>query len=154
MINKNYKFYLSFENSNCRQYITEKFYRNALGYNDLNYLILPIVMGPRKEDYIRFAPPASFIHVNDFKSPKELAKYLKQLDTDDVLYYSYFNWKTMGQFIDTKFMCRVCSLLHNAKTIGKTKSYSDIKHWWTQTCNTEEVDNGSSNLVSGSCCLP
>lgn len=29
---KEYKFYLAFENSNCRDYITEKFYVNALGY--------------------------------------------------------------------------------------------------------------------------
>ena len=27
---KDYKFYLAFENSNCRNYITEKFHRNAL----------------------------------------------------------------------------------------------------------------------------
>ena len=28
-ITKQYKFYLAFENSNCREYITEKLYRNA-----------------------------------------------------------------------------------------------------------------------------
>ncbi len=32
MLNKDYKFYLAFENSNCQDYITEKFYWNALGY--------------------------------------------------------------------------------------------------------------------------
>ena len=30
MLTKTYKFYLAFENSNCRNYITEKFYQNAL----------------------------------------------------------------------------------------------------------------------------
>ena len=29
-LGEQYKFYLAFENSNCRQYITEKFFTNAL----------------------------------------------------------------------------------------------------------------------------
>lgn len=34
-----YKFYLAFENSNCKDYITEKLFSNALGHN-----IVPIVV--------------------------------------------------------------------------------------------------------------
>lgn len=44
VLDHDYKFYLAFENSNCKDYITEKFFVNALGRN-----ILPIVMGGRPE---------------------------------------------------------------------------------------------------------
>ncbi len=44
-VDKDYKFYLSFENSLCDQYATEKFWRR-MGQN-----VLPIVMG-RKVDAI------------------------------------------------------------------------------------------------------
>ena len=109
-MNTEYKFYLAFENSNCRDYITEKFYVNGLK-ND----ILPVVMGARKEDYVRSAPQKSFIHVDDFDSPEDLAKYLKELDSNDDLYNEYFQWKGTGEMINTKFFCRLCSLLHDPK---------------------------------------
>lgn len=130
MVNHKYKFYLSFENSNCHQYITEKLYRNAFNYNDHNHLVLPIVMGASRRDYERLAPPDSFLHVSDFTSAKELADYLKQLNEDDALLYSYFTWRKFGRFIDTKFMCRVCALLHESHLSGKIKSYRNIKNWW------------------------
>ena len=109
-MNTEYKFYLAFENSNCKDYITEKFYVNGLK-ND----ILPVVMGARKEDYVRSAPQKSFIHVDDFDSPEDLAKYLKELDSNDDLYNEYFQWKGTGEMINTKFFCRMCSLLHDPK---------------------------------------
>ncbi|KAF5291716.1 hypothetical protein FQR65_LT11409 [Abscondita terminalis] len=119
---KQYKFYLAFENSNCHDYITEKFFVNALS-NDL----IPIVMGPNKKDYLQVAPKNSFIHVNDFKNPKELADYLHFLDTHDAEYNSYFKWKGTGEFINTYFWCRLCALLH--ATIPE-QSYKDVDNWW------------------------
>lgn len=91
MLETDYKFYLAFENSNCVDYITEKLFENALQYH-----VLPIVMGARREDYERYAPKNSYIHVEEFASPKELAKYLHKLDQDDELYNSYFEWYGTG----------------------------------------------------------
>ena len=47
-------------------------------------------MGARYEDYLRAAPEKSFLHVDQFKGPQELAAYLHQLDKDDSKYSEYF----------------------------------------------------------------
>lgn len=57
-LDKDYKFYLAFENSNCRDYVTEKFFVNGLGRN-----VLPIVMGARPEDYQRSAPEGKILWI-------------------------------------------------------------------------------------------
>ncbi|OTF80387.1 hypothetical protein BLA29_013929, partial [Euroglyphus maynei] len=93
MLNNDYKFYLAFENSNCRDYITEKFYLNGLGENHRDFNIIPIVMGAHPMDYRRQSPPNSFIHVDNFQSPLQLAKYLHYLDKNDDEYNKYFDWK-------------------------------------------------------------
>ena len=67
-----YNFYLAFENANCRDYITEKFWRS------LRTGVIPVVMGD-SEGYRKVAPPGSYIDVADFRSPKELAQYLLQV---------------------------------------------------------------------------
>lgn len=72
-------------------------------------------MGARPEDYERSAPHKSFLHVDNFASPAALAEYLHVLDKDDTLYNEYFQWKGTGEMIDTKFFCRMCSLLHDKK---------------------------------------
>lgn len=125
---QHYKFYLSFENSNCVDYITEKFFLNALEHN-----VIPIVMGAPYIDYERKSPLNSFIHVDQYGGPEELAKYLHKLDKDDNLYNEYFKWKNTGKQIDTKFWCRLCTMLHSPY---KNKSYKDINTWWRnkKTC--------------------
>jgi glycoprotein 3-alpha-L-fucosyltransferase len=90
-------------------------------------------MGARKEEYERVAPHNSFIHVDDFGSPKELARYLQELDKDDDAYNEYFRWKGTGEIIDTLFWCRVCALLHDPDR--KPKYYADVDSWWKNgTC--------------------
>jgi len=82
-----YKFYLSLENSKCKDYITEKFWVNALGSHTV-----PVVMGPPREQYELVAPPGSFIHVDDFASVKDLADYMKNVSEDEALYAQYLAW--------------------------------------------------------------
>lgn len=125
ILDRDYKFYLAFENSNCKDYITEKFFINSLNRN-----ILPIVMGARPEDYEMAAPYRSYIHVDEFASAKELADYLNILDKNDELYNSYFKWKGTGELINTYFWCRVCSMLHDDVAIAKSKWYEDVNDWW------------------------
>lgn len=60
MLERDYKFYLSFENSICRDYVTEKF------YNALLFKTVPIVYGGA--NYSAVAPKGSYINVRDFPS--------------------------------------------------------------------------------------
>ncbi|XP_015378928.1 PREDICTED: glycoprotein 3-alpha-L-fucosyltransferase A-like [Diuraphis noxia] len=92
------------------------------------YNVLPVVMGARREDYKRLAPDRSYLHVDDYESPKLLAEHLWRLDADDDLYNEYFRWKGSGEFIDTKFFCRLCAMLHDDG--APAKSYQDFDHWW------------------------
>ncbi|XP_074657227.1 glycoprotein 3-alpha-L-fucosyltransferase A-like [Tubulanus polymorphus] len=126
LLDSSYKFYLAFENSNCREYITEKFFLNGLSRD-----IVPIVYGAHKDDYERVAPPHSFIHVDDFESPKQLAEYLHRLDKNDHLYNSYFRWKGTGKVFtgDLYFWCRLCMLSH-ADDADKRRYVSNYDRWW------------------------
>ena len=47
-------------------------------------------MGARLEDYEQVSPYKSFLHVDQFSGPKELAEYLLELDKDDQAYNQYF----------------------------------------------------------------
>ena len=140
MLDKDYRFYLSFENSNCKNYITEKFFVNGLGHD-----LIPIVMGARPKDYKKVAPYNSYIHVEDFDGPKELAEYLKVLENDDDLYNNYFRWKGTGEMINTKFWCRVCTLLHYPRSYDQSRYYKDFNEWWKGegTCISGRWNEGS-----------
>ncbi len=86
MIESTYKYYLSFENSICKDYVTEKFFKI------LDLYVIPIVYGGA--DYTQHAPKGSHSYTDARKfKPKELAAYLKILDADDALYNEYFWWK-------------------------------------------------------------
>lgn len=92
--------------------------------------VLPIVMGAAPEDYARAAPYHSFIHVDEFETPKDLAEYLHKLDNDDTLYNEYFRWKGTGSNVNTFFWCRICSMIHEVGENSHPVVYRDLDRWW------------------------
>ena len=87
-------------------------------------------MGPSINDYRKVAPPYSFIHVDQFESPKELALYLHKVANDQKLFLSYFEWKQYWHLTDTKFICRLCAMVHLSSYINVW--YKDIDEWWSE----------------------
>ncbi|KAM6310607.1 4-galactosyl-N-acetylglucosaminide 3-alpha-L-fucosyltransferase FUT6 [Podargus strigoides] len=105
-----YSFYLAFENSVHEDYITEKLWRNALSSGTV-----PVVLGPPRKNYERFLPPDSFIHVDDFASAQELARYLRELSEDPERYRSFFQWRRWLKPVVAPGwaprVCRACQFL-------------------------------------------
>ena len=131
MLSKHYKFYLAFEKINCRHYITDQFWYVALQHD-----VIPVVMGSPRADYEKVAPPHSFIHVDDFRSIDELAKYLTKLSDDFSLYKTYFKWKENGfisllqpwPILSNVYWCDLCSALNDKHKTGKIRL--NIDEWW------------------------
>ncbi|XP_053906407.1 3-galactosyl-N-acetylglucosaminide 4-alpha-L-fucosyltransferase FUT3-like [Cuculus canorus] len=122
-----YKFYLAFENSQHEDYITEKVWKNALSSGTV-----PVVLGPPRENYERFLPPESFIHVDDFASAEELARYLLELSKDTERYQRYFQWRKSLKPVLAKswgvHFCRACYFLRTTET--KYKVVSNLSGWF------------------------
>ncbi|XP_042872431.1 alpha-(1,3)-fucosyltransferase C-like isoform X2 [Penaeus japonicus] len=123
MLNSTYKFYLSFENSLCQDYATEKF------FGTLKLNVIPVVYG--LGNYSIQAPPHSYIDALSFPSAKKLAEYLLYLDQNDTAYNEYFRWKSYHHFPlnFAKFSrpyCEICERLHN----DNRKSVYNLGHWF------------------------
>ncbi|XP_073681288.1 alpha-(1,3)-fucosyltransferase 7 [Garra rufa] len=118
-------FYLAFENIQSPHYITEKLWRNAFQAGTV-----PVVLGPPRRDYEAVAPPNSFIHVDDFKSVKALAEYLRGLIEDPVRYNAYFTWRqdyTVKLYTDWRErLCNICPIY---RQFPSHKVYEDLRKW-------------------------
>ncbi|BFZ04350.1 hypothetical protein BsWGS_07389 [Bradybaena similaris] len=86
MLTQHYKFYLAFENSFCKDYVSEKFFK-LFGNVD----VIPVVRGGF--DYKRYLPSGIFVDASDFKTPEDLALYLLQLGNDKHKYLAMLKRK-------------------------------------------------------------
>ena len=130
-----YKFYLSFENSACRDYITEK------TRNPLTAGLVPIVYGGLStQEYMKKLPPNSFINVRNFRSLKQLANYLSYLDKNDTAYMAYHAWRLDYELVSPDHLCRICKALHNG-SLTKPRNV-DFEQFWNiqKECDSNLID--------------
>jgi len=97
--------------------------------------VVPVAMGARRRDYEDVAPPHSFIHVNDFAGPRQLADYLHLLAANDTLYNEYHHWReTVWSPVEMRYWCRLCALLHWRDEVDYVSWYDDYQTWWNGAC--------------------
>ncbi|XP_029381931.1 alpha-(1,3)-fucosyltransferase 9-like isoform X2 [Echeneis naucrates] len=119
------KFYLSFENSVHRDYITEKL------FSPMNLGSVPVVIGPPRQNYEDHVPADSFIHVDDFSSAKELADRLSYLDGNTTEYRKLFTWrrrwKVKKSWFGREQACRTCLYLHRNRHV---QVFHELNSWF------------------------
>ena len=125
MLNKTYKYYIAFENTLCREYVTEKLFKI------LPLDVIPIVRGGT--DYSKIVPYKWYIDTNDFESARHLADYLRYLDKNPSEYRKYF--KHRNEYILRAFeynelpaWCSLCEKLNDPTEPPKVKW--DYTKWW------------------------
>ena len=128
MLTSSYMFYLSFENSLCRDYITEKLYRPLTEY------VIPIIFNSANMSL--YAPPDSYIDVNDFNSVEHLVSHLKFLMSNPIEYGKYFWWKRYYDVVMDPLsfkigFCDLCMKLNDPEFMNQKHMYPDIHSWWT-----------------------
>jgi glycoprotein 3-alpha-L-fucosyltransferase len=130
---RSHKFYLAFENSNCSYYTTEKFWRS------LEFNIIPVVIQPNKEYYIRIAPKDTFIHAQDFNyDHKLLANYLEKVSKNFKLYKKYLEWsKNYKPLYDAKSVeqMRMCELCYRLNKESSAISYKSMNDYMNDGCD-------------------
>lgn len=80
-----YRFTLAFHDATDVHYVDEKLYLPLIAGS------VPIVSGP--SNLAKFAPPNSYIDVDDFQDPASLAAHLKYLLQNESAYQEYLRWK-------------------------------------------------------------
>ena len=122
-----YHFYLAFENSFCKDYISEKFFKMyEAGTN-----VVPVVRGGA--DYDSYFEPGSFVNAAHFKTAKELALHLKYL-TENVDEYAKVLERKLKYRTDEVFKktngCGICKFLNKGDQ-RFTRRY-DVTKWYRQ----------------------
>jgi hypothetical protein len=97
-----YRFNLAFENSLCRDYVTEKL------YDPLRAGCVPVYFGA--PNVSSFVPgERCCIYVGDYESPRALADHLRRLAANEEAYAAYFAWKAQPLRPEFRRLASSCS---------------------------------------------
>lgn len=78
--------------------------------------------------------PISLVFIDEYQSPKELAEYIRLLDSNDQLYMEYFTHKQPSQNLSAAFIstcsherwCDLCSSLENFSEMIKEQHVAPV----------------------------
>uniref|UniRef100_A0A915CGL9 Fucosyltransferase n=1 Tax=Parascaris univalens TaxID=6257 RepID=A0A915CGL9_PARUN len=127
---RQYKFAISFENSLCKDYVTEKFF-DVLR----NRFTVPIVMRRKTSEEIG-APPDSFIAVDDYKNVSDLVNDLHRIAKSKTAYMKYHLWRETFEVnsdyfaIENTGFCELCKKI--MRQDFRPKHYDDVASWQTR----------------------
>uniref|UniRef100_A0A672FGL3 Fucosyltransferase n=1 Tax=Salarias fasciatus TaxID=181472 RepID=A0A672FGL3_SALFA len=123
---RQYRFYLAFENSQYTDYITEKLWNAVQGG------AIPVVLGPSRKNYERFLPPEAFIHVDDFPTVRDLARYLLVVKDSPSLIELHLSWRRdysmYRPYEWREFHCTACRVVRERK--GRTDVVQHLAAWF------------------------
>ncbi|KAK7113411.1 alpha-(1,3)-fucosyltransferase C-like [Littorina saxatilis] len=129
MLSSTYFFYLSFENSLCVDYVTEKLF-NLYGSAD----VIPVTRGGVKYDEV--FPANTLINTANFKSPRHLANHLHDLMGDLQTYTAMLRAKHRFMLRKNELheqlghgFCKLCRMLHDGDRTQARRVYPDFRHW-------------------------
>lgn len=134
-----YRLYLSFENSICKDYATEKLYLA------MDSGMIPVVFGGA--DYKNILPSDSYIDALKY-SPANLAKHLLEISQNKLLYQKYLKWKEdydVQNRTVKSWICSLCEKLHLVKHVN-TYMPKDFLKWWFDDAKCQTWKNG--DLIS------
>ncbi|CAH0401993.1 unnamed protein product [Chilo suppressalis] len=128
MLQRNYYFYLAFENALSEDYVTEKI------IYALQHDTVPIVLGGA--NYSRFLPDGSYMNAAELK-PAKLAMKIYQIIRSPTLYHKFFRWKNYYSYHfrhespQTDDYCNFCAMLNDEHLMKSTTIYDNFNYWWT-----------------------
>ena len=127
---QDYKFFLAFENNDCVDYVTEKYWYT------LKREQIPIVNWKHVNRGIVI--PGSYINIYDFDNIQSAMEYVKQVAENERLYNSYFDWRLSYADRGICSSCEICKRLHDEERPAQT--IEDLDAWVrNDTCEKMNV---------------
>jgi len=119
-------FYSAIENSNCREYITEKL-ANAIYCNAIPLVYSPMVDGKRYPDYADRMPAGTYLNIADFEKIEDLVQHMQEIAADEDLYRSYFWPKFISDDDQGNLVDAIATKAARGKTFKSNITESDVR---------------------------
>ena len=122
-IEKEYKYYMSFENTLCLDYVTEKSLQKYMAY-----FLVPVVRAHINSTL--FHPPGSVIDASQFTSTQSLAKHINSIN--DETYRTFYSWKKhyAVENVNSMWLESICNICERSYEPHKySRLYENIYDW-------------------------